>query len=77
MSPQQGDVWLQNFDYGVDNNIGGVSYIRLLKYKGTSPNVVIPGIINTTHGGIRRISVNNLNANNTTNYLFRDRLQTL
>ncbi|EOS7783797.1 BspA family leucine-rich repeat surface protein [Enterococcus hirae] len=77
MSPQQGDVWLQNFDYWVDKNVGGVSYVRLLRYKGNSPYVVIPGIINTTRGGIRRISINNLNASHPTDYLFRDRLQTI
>ena len=76
LNAQQGEVWLNNYDYWLDNNVGGVSYVRLLRYKGTSPNVVIPGIINT-RGGIRRVSINNLNANNTTDYLFRDRLQTI
>ncbi|MGL9870212.1 BspA family leucine-rich repeat surface protein [Enterococcus sp. DIV0691] len=76
MNAQQGEVWLNNFDYYLDRNVGGVSYVRLLRYKGNSPLVVIPGIINT-RGGIRRVSVNNLNANNTKDYLFRDRLQTI
>ncbi|MFP7291816.1 BspA family leucine-rich repeat surface protein [Enterococcus hirae] len=76
MNSQQGETWLNNFDYWLDTNVGGVSYVRLLRYKGTSPNVVIPGIINT-RGGIRRVSVNNLNADNANDYLFRDRLQTI
>ncbi|ENZ9221839.1 BspA family leucine-rich repeat surface protein [Enterococcus hirae] len=68
LTPQQGNVWLSNWQYVTRTAKDGTVYVRLLKYIGTSPTIVIPGIIPTING-TRRVVIDCL-TQSSNNYLF-------
>ena len=68
LTPQQGNLWLSNWQYVTRTARDGTVYVRLLKYIGNSPNIVIPGIIPTSKG-TKRVVIDCLNQNSN-DYLF-------
>lgn len=68
LTPAQGNTWLSNWDYVTRTAKDGTVYVRLLKYKGVSGTIVIPGII-PTKNGTRRVVINSLDQSST-DYLF-------
>lgn len=68
LTPEQGNMWLSNWDYDTRKAKDGTWYVRLYKYLGASSSIVIPGIL-PTRSGIRRVVINSLDQSST-KYLF-------